>query len=129
MLYSDFCDAFTPKDPFYGNELSQRCGQYLHSGQSQFAYFCKETRDLLFNCFRVHFENEESIELLKSRLTRRPKFNIRDCFKYLDCFDTGLLNRESIKRILQENKFFPTDAEISWLTDRFDKNHNGRITY
>ena len=36
---------------------------------------------------------------------------------------------DSFKRILQDNKFYPTDAELCWITNRFDVNHNGRITY
>ena len=129
LLYSDFCDAFTPKDPFYANELAQRHGQYLHSGQSHFTYFCQDTRMFFFDCFKVHFENELNIDASRNRLTRRPKFNLRNAFSYLDCFDHGFLTRDSLKRILQENKYYPTEAEILWLTIRFDKNHNGKINY
>jgi len=48
----------------------------------------------------VQFEAEESIELLKKRMSRRPKFNLRNTFKYMDCFDQGWLSRDSLKRVL-----------------------------
>ena len=83
----------------------------------------------MFQCLKVQFTAEESIELLKQRMSRRPKFNLRDTFKYMDCFDEGKLTRDSFKKILQNNKFYATEAEISWIMDRFDKRKNGKIMY
>jgi hypothetical protein len=100
MLYSDFCDAFTPKDPYYASDLANRQARFLHAAVSKFDFFGRDTRNLFFNCLRCHFEAEESIELLKSRLTRRPKFNVRDCFQYLDITNQSLLTREGMKKVL-----------------------------
>ena len=60
----------------------------------------------------IHFEMEESVELLKCRLARRPKFNIRNVYKYVDCFDTDVITSDNFKTILQENGYYATNAEI-----------------
>ena len=31
--------------------------------------------------------------------------------------------------MLREYGFYANDQEISWLIDRYDKNHDGRISY
>ena len=129
MLYSDFCDAFTPRDSYYVSQLSNKQARYIHTNTSKFNYFDAETRELIWHCFRTQFEAEESIELLKKRLTRRPKFNVRDTFAYMDCFEQGMLTTDAFKRVLQENKFYPTENELLSLFTRFDKNHNGRVNY
>ena len=72
---------------------------------------------------------EESLELHKKRVHRRPKFNTRDAFKHLDLNDLEYLTKESIKESLHNNQFYPTERELAWLTNRFDTNRNGRINY
>jgi len=77
----------------------------------------------------VHFEIGESVELIKQRLARRPKFNLNDAFKFLDCFETGFVTAESLKKVLAESKCYPSDEDITALVGRFDRSNNGRITY
>mmetsp|Transcript_14154 Transcript_14154/g.24053 ORF Transcript_14154/g.24053 Transcript_14154/m.24053 type:complete len:81 (-) Transcript_14154:109-351(-) len=79
------------------------------------------------NCFRVQFEVEEQVELLKRRLMRRPKFDVGELFKYFDEHDFKVITRLNFKLALHKNKFYPTESELTWLTDRFDKKRNGRI--
>ena len=109
LLYSDFCDAFTPKDQYYASVLNSRQTHYIHRDISVFNYFEPETRDMLFRAFKIHFEIEESIELIKKRMTRRPKFNLTDTFKFLDLFDEHILSHECFKRVLMDNKHYATD--------------------
>jgi len=51
----------------------------------------------------VIFEVEESLELHKKRVHRRPKFNTRDAFKHLDLNDLEYLTKESMKESLHNN--------------------------
>lgn len=92
-------------------------------------YFTPDTRELFMRCFRVHFEIEESVELIKQRLTRRPKFTARDAFDFLDVDGHGFVTLEGLKRIFQQNKYYPSDEDLIRLVYRFDKNKNGRISY
>lgn len=87
LLYSDFCDAFSPKDPYCLSVLNNRHAEYIHRGVSRFNFFNIQTRDQFFRCFKKHFEIEESIELCKKRLQRRPKFNVHEVFRYVDVFE------------------------------------------
>lgn len=129
LLFSDFCDAFTPHDSFYANSLSTRAAQYIHRNIPKVHFFARETRDLILRCFRTHFEIEESIELVKKRLARRPKFNVRDAFKCIDVDDVDYLTKETFKRFLHTHKCYPTESEMIWLNNRFDRNNNSRISF
>jgi len=42
---------------------------------------------MFFRCFKKHFDIEESIELVKKRMVKRPTFNLNDVFKYMDVFE------------------------------------------
>jgi Ca2+-binding EF-hand superfamily protein len=79
--------------------------------------------------FKVHFSVEESAELLRKRLARRPRFNCHDAFMACDNDKNGYITRDEFKGILREYGFYATDNEVSWLIDRYDKNHDGRISY
>jgi Ca2+-binding EF-hand superfamily protein len=79
--------------------------------------------------FKVHFSVEESAELLRKRLGRRPNFNVHDAFTTVDVDKNGYITRDEFKSILREYGFYATDEEVSWLIDRYDKNRDGRISY
>lgn len=85
LLYSDFCDAFTPKSSPHALSLNSRSAYYLHNPSiHKYDYFTRETRDLFFRTFKTHFAVEESAELLRKRLARRPYFNAHDAFTAVD---------------------------------------------
>ena len=46
LLYSDFCDAFTPKQVEHSNALNSRKAYYLHSNVDKPYFFTRETREL-----------------------------------------------------------------------------------
>ena len=101
LQYSDFCEAFTPKDTYYAHNLNNRKPKYLHKKEvPKRNYFCPDTRDKLFQCFKRHFEIDEKIEVAKKRLTRRPTFNIHDAFACVDSFKRGELNSADLKRLM-----------------------------
>jgi len=62
-------------------------------------------------------------------MARRPKFNVHEVFQYLDVFEQNTLTKECLKRVLVDNKVYPSEAELGYLYDRFDRNRNGRINY
>lgn len=99
FVYSDFCDAFTPRDHYFANLLGFRNAEYIHRMELKLNYFTPETREMFMRCFRVHFEIEESVELIKQRLTRRPKFSARNSFDTLDLDGHGFITLEGLKRI------------------------------
>ncbi len=45
LLYSDFCEAFTPKDSYYSTSLTSRSAYYIHRGVDKKDFFTRITRD------------------------------------------------------------------------------------
>jgi Ca2+-binding EF-hand superfamily protein len=130
LHYSDFCDAFTPKDVHQASTLNLRKAYYLHQpSYRKYEYFLRDTRDLFLRTFKVHCTVEESAELLRKRLGRRPNFSVHDAFVACDQDKNGYITRDEFKNILKEYGFYATDNEVTWLVDRYDKNHDGRISY
>lgn len=72
---------------------------------------------------------EESAELTRQRLGRRPTFNIHDAFQAIDKDGNGYLTREELRRIFVQHSVFATDREIGQLVERYDRNKDGRISY
>jgi Ca2+-binding EF-hand superfamily protein len=129
LLYSDFSDAFTPKEKYFAQQIVIRCPQYVNTSIPKHRFFEDATREEFMACLSKLMEAEESIELSKQRVSRRPRFNVRDAFDHLDCFDRGVISRDEIKELLNKNHIYPTEIELGWLTDRFDKKRIGRISY
>lgn len=129
LLFSDFCDAFTPNDSYYVHVLNNRQPHFCHAGVSRFNFFTTSTRDMLFRCFKTHFSAEESCNLAKKRLARRPRFNVRDIFRYLDNIESGVLSKECLKTALADNQHHVSESELTWLFDRFDRTKSGRVNY
>jgi hypothetical protein len=80
LLYSDFSDAFTPRDMLSQQILGRRQAHHLQNGYPRANYFIKETRESFLRAFRTHFTVEETSELLRKRLGRRPNFSVHDAF-------------------------------------------------
>ena len=129
MLYSDFCDAFTPLDPLLHSALTKRPAYHLQNGYCRTHYFLRETRDLFLATWRTHFQVEEAAELLRKRLSRRPNFSVHDAFTTVDKDSNGYLTAREFGKILHENGIYVSEKEISQLCDRYDRNKDGRITY
>jgi hypothetical protein len=58
LKYSDFCDAFTPKSHELATELHSRAPYNIYESTSREMFFSPETRALLRQAFKVHFEAE-----------------------------------------------------------------------
>mmetsp|Transcript_34776 Transcript_34776/g.25928 ORF Transcript_34776/g.25928 Transcript_34776/m.25928 type:complete len:151 (-) Transcript_34776:174-626(-) len=100
LLYSDFCDAFSPKDSSMSSLLSSRRAYFLHKGIPKKEYFSPKTRDLFLRTFKVHFGVEESAELLRKRLGRRPNFSVHDAFAAVDVDKNGYITRDEFRQVL-----------------------------
>ena len=84
---------------------------------------------MFLQTFRTHFTIEESAELLRKRLGRRPNFSVHDAFQTVDKDNNGYLNAREFGRILSDFGVHASDHELAQLIDRYDKNKDGRVTY
>ncbi len=79
--------------------------------------------------FRLFFQSEETAELGRKRLAKRPFFNVHEAFAAVDSDRDGFITRDEFKQILKEYKFYPTDQEVTQLIERFSRNRDGRVSY
>jgi len=84
---------------------------------------------MFLSTFRSHFTIEESAELLRKRLARRPNFNFHEAFLAVDIDSNGYLSRTELRRILFENGVTASERDLQMLIQRFDRNNDGRISY
>jgi hypothetical protein len=118
-----------PKNASYATSLQLRRANYSLLRVPRSEYFSVYTRDLFFKTIRIHFSVEQSAENIRRRLLGRPGFNPSDAFTAVDSDRNGFITRDEFKGILREYGFFPTETELQWLVDRYDRDHDGRITY
>lgn len=129
ILYSDFCDAFTPCDESIASAMARRPAYHIQHGYCRTHFFTIETRNMFLSTFRTHFTIEESAELLRKRLARRPDFNVHEAFQACDRDSNGYLTRTELRRILAENGVYPSERDLQLLIQRFDRNNDGRVSY
>lgn len=65
MKYSEFCDAFAPKDPQTLKDLAARVPRNVNLTMSYQDMFTKETRDMYRDCWMQHFSCEKETEILR----------------------------------------------------------------
>ena len=109
ILYSDFCDAFTPADEGLANALQRRPAEHIQQGYCRTHFFTMETRNMFLSTFRSHFTIEESAELIRKRLSRRPNFNIHEAFLALDRDSNGYISRSELRIILSDHGVFANE--------------------
>lgn len=103
LLFSDFCDAFCPLEPALALELNRRDAYHVHKGFSRSMYFRKETRDHYMRVIRLHMSIEESAELLRKKLQKRPGFSLHSAFSHLDVHQQGYLTEQDFMRLMHEH--------------------------
>jgi len=127
--YTEFQDAIIPKSASLATTLQLRRAHYSILRVPRHEYFSSYTRELFFKTLRVHFSVEASAENLRRRLLRIPGFSASDAFAAVDSDRNGFITRDEFRAILRQYGFFNTETEISWLLERYDRDHDGRVTY
>jgi len=115
ILYSDFCDAFTPADDVIAMGLKRRPAHHIQHGYCRTHFFTQETRNMFLGMIRSHLTVEESAELLRKRMTRRPYFNVHEAFQAIDRDSNGFLTRIELRRILAENGVNTSERDLQML--------------
>ena len=129
ILYSDFCDAFTPNDETIALDMQRRPAYHIQNGYCRTHFFMLETRNMYLSAFRTHFTVEENVEMTRKRLSRRPDFNIHEAYMAIDRDQNGCISRPEIRRILAENGVYATEKDLQMMVNRFDRNSDGRVSY
>ena len=72
---------------------------------------------------------EESSELLRKRLQRRPNYNPHTAYAHLDRRENGYLTVDEFRTFLIENKVAVSDCDLKLLVTKYDTNRDGRVSY
>eukprot|EP00743_Colponemidia_sp_Colp-15_P002650 GILK01002872.1.p1 GENE.GILK01002872.1~~GILK01002872.1.p1 ORF type:complete len:586 (-),score=91.06 GILK01002872.1:92-1849(-) len=128
LRYSDFCEAFTPRQAEYASLLNNRVSYNLN-GSHRRVGFTMETSAQFSRALRLHIENERQAEHLRQRLSSRRGFNLHDAFEAVDRDGNGFITMDEFRAILQDNGIFATEKELLSLMSRYDKNKDGRVSY
>lgn len=67
---------------------------------------------MFIKVFKIYFLAEESSEILRKKLEKRPNFNVHDAFTACDSDKNGYITRDELKGLLNEYSFYPTDIEL-----------------
>lgn len=70
---------------------------------------------MFLGMFRSHFTIEESAELLRKRLARRPNFNVHESFQAIDRDSNGFLTSTELRRLLAENGVYASERDLHLL--------------
>ena len=54
---------------------------------------------------------------------------MHDAFAAVDQDRNGFITKLEFKAILNEYGFYCTDQELALLIDRYDRNHDGKVSY
>lgn len=130
LRFSEFCDAFTPLDAYYGALLNKRTSNDIRGRLYQRDdCFMGETKLEFKNIWRTHFKIESYSESLRQRLYKRPGFNLYEAFISCDLNDDGSISKDELRRLIESRGFYVSEKEVSQLVEKIDKDRDGRISY
>ncbi len=52
---------------------------------------------MFFKTLQLYFANEEGAELVRRRLSKRPRFDVHDAFAAVDSDKNGFITRDELK--------------------------------
>jgi hypothetical protein len=78
LKFSEFCDAFCPKDRIYADHLNSKRANY--EARSTEEAISNLTKLDFADMIRRHLRCEGQAETIRQRLTKSPLFNISDAF-------------------------------------------------
>lgn len=130
IRFSEFCDAFSPLDTYYGTVLNRRTSNNVRGRlYNRDDCFIGETKLEFKSVWRTHLKIEVFSEQLRQRLSKRPSFNVFDAFGSCDLNEDGRVTKEEIRRLIQSRGFYVSDKEMTSLVEKMDKDKDGRISY
>jgi len=129
LRFTDFADAFTPKQKEYSNLLHNRTPSNIDCIVDLNRVFSQDTRNKAVNVLKLFLENEGSSESLRQRLKSKGEMSGHEAFKYLDLKGDGFITSEEIFGVFQENDSYLTEREVKLLMDRLDQDRDGQVSY
>jgi Ca2+-binding EF-hand superfamily protein len=96
MKYSEFCDAFAPKEPQALKELAGRVPMNVNLTMNYKDMFSQQTRQMYKDCWMQHFSCEKETEILRQRLLQNPFFDLQKAFKIFDIQNKSFITKDDV---------------------------------
>ena len=100
LKYSDFCDAFAPKEHQCLKELALRVPRNLQLALAFSEMFSEHARALYRDVWLEHLHCEKQTELLRQNLLKNPVFDLQKAFQSLDTLNHGYITVQDVSVML-----------------------------
>ena len=127
--YEEVCEVYLPKDKTTALTLRNRSSKYPNGYYRRLDEFSALTRDALVKVFQLHIEVERSAEAIRQNHDERIGFRYEDAFTTLNNWGDDFITKENFADFFKRYGFYATDLELDILVGRFDKNHDGRVSF
>lgn len=108
----EFVDNAGPRDKNYRDVVIGRKAYNEGTNFSRKTAFTPETMSLVIGLLKAFVEAEADLERVRCNLSRRRNFRVDEAFKALDTKETGNIELDGIRKILQDRHIFCEDSEI-----------------
>jgi len=129
LRFSEFADAFAPRDAYYAGLLNKRQSNKPVRVDYKEECFCLATHEAFKDAWDTHFKVETKGEYLRLQLSKKPYFNLADAFAACDADEDGKISKEEIKFLMERKGLFVSEKEVRNLVDKFDRDGDGRISF
>jgi len=129
LRYSEFQEMFNPKDLASSDLLVSRPSRNLDLYYPRAEYFVGYVKEDFIQVLRFLVSVETHAESLRQRQASRPLFNNSDAFSAFDRYNKSYVTQQDFADLLARHRFYATEKELCTITDRFDKNKDGRVSY
>jgi len=121
ISFNEFSNMISPKKYEYSKLIQRRLGS---EGSMTF-----ESKFSFVKLLRTILEIEQSVDLSRQFLTNKHQFNSYEAYDVIKGKYKNYIIKEDLRQFLYQNSSFCTTLELDLLFDRFDKDHDGRITF
>ena len=130
LTFTNIRDIFKPRDHHLSQEFARRL-PFDHKKQKQDLSY--KTLNCLRTLFHKTLQVEQNIEMFKQAVQRRPDFDFSAAFETINRVNPtkneDYISMEEFKQILKSHGVYALDRDIQNLFDRFDKDHDGTVTF
>lgn len=124
LKYSDYYLAVAPRKESYEKMLLLR-SPYVPTFSTSFT---ATTRLLYKELLDLLIEYEQATELTRLRLRKDTQFDAYEAFTAVDLGGKGYITLGQLREFLEKNRVYASEAELCGLLEKYDHNHDGRIS-
>ena len=123
----EFVNMLSPLNKQYAMNL--KTNKSYESNYDNENEITHDTKELFINVLDNLLSNEIKVEKLRNSVNKASFFSVKDAFESLKNSLRNFLIKDDFKLFLSICNSFASETEIDLLFERFDKNHDGKVTF